>query len=178
MRLSKIITKTGDDGTTGLVKGRVDKDSPRITAIGDVDELNSVIGVVLSHYVPVRQTDWLYEIQHDLFDLGGELAMPGTELLSTSDVKWLENITQEMNNELPPLKDFVLPGGGMTATFCHLARSVCRRAERSLVRLGRDEEITQTSRQYLNRLSDFLFVLARYLSEDGEVLWRHRNVEI
>jgi cob(I)alamin adenosyltransferase len=180
-RLTRITTRTGDDGTTGLATGtRVSKDSVRIEVMGDVDELNSVLGMVLAHALPRAQANWLLEIQHDLFDLGGELAMPGVSLLPDDRVAWLEERLEELNAGLPPLREFILPGGGPAATACHLARAVSRRAERHLVRLAREEEdVTAGSRQYLNRLSDLLFVLARFLSReagDGEVFWKSRRL--
>ena len=178
-RLTRITTRTGDDGTTGLATGpRVPKDSVRIEVMGDVDELNSVLGMVLSSAIPRAQAGWLLEIQHDLFDVGGELAMPGESLLPDDRVAWLEDRLEEMNANLPPLREFILPGGGPAATSCHLARAVSRRAERHLVRLAREEKVTTAARQYLNRLSDLLFVLARFLAReagDGEVFWRNRQ---
>jgi len=179
-RLTRITTRTGDDGTTGLATGaRLSKDSARIEVMGDVDELNSVLGMVLAHALPRTQANWLLDIQHDLFDLGGELAMPGQALLPEDRVAWLEERLGELNAGLPPLKEFILPGGGPAATACHLARAVSRRAERHLVRLAREEEVTTIARQYLNRLSDLLFVLARVLAReagDGEVFWRSRRL--
>lgn len=179
-RLTRITTRTGDDGTTGLATGaRLPKDSTRVEVMGDVDELNSVLGMVLGHAIPRAQSNWLLEIQHDLFDLGGELAMPGESLLPEERVLWLEERLEEMNAGLPPLKEFILPGGGPAATTCHLARAVSRRAERHLVRLARDEPVTTAARQYLNRLSDLLFVVARVLAReagDGEVFWRSRRL--
>jgi cob(I)alamin adenosyltransferase len=179
-RLTRITTRTGDDGTTGLATGtRLPKDSARIEAMGDVDELNSILGMVLAHAMPRAQSNWLLDIQHDLFDLGGELAMPGESLLPEDRVVWLEERLEELNAGLPPLREFILPGGGPAATACHLARTVSRRAERHLVRLAREEEVTTVARQYLNRLSDLLFVLARFLAReagDGEVFWRSRRL--
>jgi len=179
-RLSRIITRTGDDGSTGLATGaRLPKDSARIEVMGDVDELNSVLGMLLAHPIPEPQANWLLEIQHDLFDLGGELALPETALLPAERILWLEEQVETMNADLPALKEFILPGGGPAATVCHLARAVARRAERHLVRLARDEPVTEPARHYLNRLSDLLFVLARVLAReagDGEVFWRSRKV--
>jgi cob(I)alamin adenosyltransferase len=175
-RLTRIYTRTGDDGTTGLATGgRVAKDSGRVKAMGDVDELNSVIGVLLAHEVPEAHRSCLLEIQHDLFDLGGELAMPGESLLDDGRVEWLEARLDELNDALPPLREFILPGGGMPGALCHSARAICRRAERSLVSLAREEPISLAARRYLNRLSDLLFVLARCLAREsgvGEVFWK------
>jgi cob(I)alamin adenosyltransferase len=175
-RLSDIVTRTGDDGSTGLGDGsRVAKDSPRIQALGDVDELNSVIGVLLADQPPQPMAQWLAEIQHDLFDLGSELAVPGYSALTDSHVQALEGLVAFMNEELGPLKEFILPGGLRTAALAHQARAICRRAERSIVALAREETLSQPLRRYLNRLSDFLFVLARYLNREGgvpDVLWK------
>jgi cob(I)alamin adenosyltransferase len=174
-RLSKIYTRTGDQGSTGLGDGtRVEKDSVRVAAYGTVDELNSVIGLLLSNTLadPVRRK--LEEIQHDLFDLGGELCIPGHTVINAQQVTALETYLDELNEQLPPLEDFILPGGGPGAAACHLARAVCRRAERSVVTLARNESVSSESLAYLNRLSDLLFVMARVLAraEGGsEVLW-------
>ncbi len=176
-RLSKIYTRTGDKGTTGLGDGtRVAKDSLRVEVMGECDELNSVIGMILAH--PVRETirDVLSEVQHKLFDLGGELCMPGYAAIAEADVTRLEADLDGFNEELPPLKEFILPGGGPAAAACHLARTVCRRAERHMVHLGREETINPAGQAYLNRLSDLLFVLGRVLARDeggSEVLWRN-----
>ena len=179
-RLTRITTRTGDDGSTGLATGtRLPKDSARIEVMGDVDELNSVLGMVLANAIPRPQKNWLLEIQHDLFDLGGELAMPGESLLPDDRVAWLEERLEEMNAGLPPLQEFILPGGGQAATVCHLARAVSRRAERHLVHLARNEAVTEAARQYMNRLSDLLFVMARVLAReagDGELFWQSRRV--
>ena len=178
-RLSKIYTKTGDDGTTGLGDGtRVAKDSARVAAYGTVDELNSAIGVVLAQEItaPVRET--LTQAQHDLFDLGGELCIPGMAMVDDADVERLETTLDGFNADLPALKDFILPGGGMAAACCHVARTVCRRAEREVVTLSRQESVRPEAIRYLNRLSDLLFVLARVLaraSGHGEVLWQHER---
>lgn len=178
-RLSKIYTRTGDNGTTGLGDGsRIDKDAARIEAIGDIDELNSCIGLLcceLANTDPL-QAD-LYEVQQNLFNLGGELAVPGYALIAETHILELERLLDRLNADLPPLTDFILPGGNSAASFCHLARSVCRRAERRLVTLARDSEVRAPCQSYLNRLSDLLFVAARVLARrDGgqEVLWRHR----
>ena len=175
-RLTKIYTRTGDDGTTGLTGGgRIAKDHPRVEAMGAVDELNSALGVLLTESLDagVRQT--LLKVQHQLFDLGGELSMPGETLVHGSDVKALEKALDHYNADLPPLKDFILPGGGRAGAYCHIARGICRRAERRMVTLGAAEQLSPGARQYLNRLSDLLFVLARVLNRDSghpDVLWQ------
>lgn len=176
-RLSRIYTRTGDDGTTGLGSGgRIAKDSARMEAIGAVDELNSWIGMTLACKLTTAVEVCLERIQHELFDLGGELSMPGTSLLPAAFVEQLESDLDGFNKDLPPLKEFILPGGSESAARCHLARTVCRRAERALVSLSAQEEINPVSLRYLNRLSDLLFVLARVLAraEGGaEVTWVH-----
>jgi cob(I)alamin adenosyltransferase len=176
-RLSKIYTRTGDKGTTGLGDGsRVEKDNLRVEAFGTVDELNSTVGLVLTEKLPVSVRSILNRVQHELFDLGGELCIPGTSLIPDSYVKGLEVDLDLLNADLPPLKDFILPGGSESAARCHLARTVCRRAERLVVALARDEDVNPETVRYLNRLSDFLFVAARVLARaDGgsEVLWVH-----
>ena len=178
-RLSKIYTKTGDDGTTGLGDGkRVAKDSARVAAYGTVDELNSAIGVVLAQEIPAPVRETLTQAQHDLFDLGGELCIPGMAMVDDADVERLETALDGFNADLPALKDFILPGGGMAAACCHVARTVCRRAEREVVSLSRQESVRPEAIRYLNRLSDLLFVLARVLaraSGHGEVLWQHER---
>ena len=178
-RLSKIYTKTGDDGTTGLGDGtRVAKDSARVAAYGTVDELNSSIGIVLAQEIPAPIREALTQIQHDLFDLGGELCIPGMAMVHEADVERLEQTLDGFNADLPALKDFILPGGGMAAACCHLARTVCRRAEREVVTLSRSESVRPEAVRYLNRLSDLLFVLSRVLaraSGHGEVLWQHER---
>lgn len=178
-RLTKIYTRTGDDGTTGLGTGeRVDKDSPRVEAYGTVDELNCWLGMVLEDQglpSPVRSA--LGEIQHRLFDLGGELAVPGRNVIQPDDTRALEELLDQFNADLPPLKDFVLPGGSPGASACHLARAVCRRAERRLLTLQRREVVNAESLRYLNRLSDLLFVVSRVLARSGggtEILWQPR----
>ena len=174
-RLSKIYTRTGDQGTTGLADGsRVDKDSLRVATMGDVDELNCHIGNILLHDLDATTVDCLTDIQHALFDIGGELAIPGHSAVNEDYVSRLEDSLDAWNSDLPPLKEFILPGGGAAAIACHLARTVCRRAERSMVALARDEEINAHARRYLNRLSDLLFVLARVLARQGagEVYWQ------
>jgi cob(I)alamin adenosyltransferase len=178
-RLSKIYTKTGDDGTTGLGDGtRVAKDSARVAAYGTVDELNSSIGIVLAQEIPAPIREALTQIQHDLFDLGGELCIPGMAMVHEADVERLEQTLDGFNADLPALKDFILPGGGMAAACCHLSRTVCRRAEREVVTLSRSETVRPEAVRYLNRLSDLLFVLSRVLaraSGHGEVLWQHER---
>ncbi len=177
-RLSKIYTRTGDAGSTGLGDGtRVEKDSPRVEAMGDVDELNCHIALILASQPPEAVRSVLIDIQHALFDLGGELAVPGVNTLNESSVTQLEAVLDGFNRELPQLKDFILPGGGSTAVAAHIARSVCRRAERCLLSLSRDEDVNEHSRKYLNRLSDLLFVLARVLAvgDGGEVYWDPRR---
>ena len=177
-RLSRIYTRTGDDGTTGLGDGsRVPKDSLRVEAFGSVDELNSAIGVLLATPgIPPGVSASLTEMQHELFDLGGELCIPGHRAIKAEHVARLERSLDEFNDALPPLKEFILPGGGPAAAACHLARAIARRAERRTWTLARSEKVSPELAQYLNRLSDLLFVLARVLArhEQGvEVLWRH-----
>ena len=178
-RLSKIYTRTGDAGTTGLGDGsRVSKNAPRIAAMGDVDELNSVIGLLLCEELPSDVRSALTDIQHDLFDLGGELCIPGSQLLATGQPARLEEILDGWNTQLQPLKEFILPGGTRAAALAHLARTVCRRAERQVVALAATEVVVDTSRQYLNRLTDLLFVLGRWLNLSaghGDVLWQRRK---
>jgi len=181
-RLSKIYTRTGDKGSTGLGDGsRVDKDSLRVEAYGTTDELNSVIGMVLSEGVATEPLKhWLLEIQHDLFDLGAELCVPGHTVLTEAFVERLETQIDAMNAELPYLKEFILPGGNRAATSCHLARTICRRAERRVLTLSKTETINEWGLKYLNRLSDFLFVAARVLARaDGgeEVMWNRKRFE-
>jgi len=175
-RLSKIYTRTGDAGTTGLGDGsRVAKDSLRIHALGEVDELNSVIGLLLCEDLPAPTREALTGIQHDLFDLGGELCIPGFNNVTEAQVKRLEDLLDGYNADLPPLKDFILPGGAKSAAVAHLARTVCRRAERSVVTLASAEPVSDLVRQYLNRLSDLLFVLGRVLNRHAggtDVLWQ------
>jgi cob(I)alamin adenosyltransferase len=177
-RLSKIYTRTGDDGTTGLGDGgRVSKDSARVEAYGTVDELNSSIGVLLATpEIPPGVVACLTEVQHELFDLGGELCLPGHHIITAAHVTRLEKSLDEFNDTLPPLKEFILPGGGPAAAACHLARAIARRAERRVWTLAKAESVSPEVAKYLNRLSDLLFVLARVLArhERGvEVLWRH-----
>ena len=176
-RLSKIYTRTGDDGTTGLGDGsRVAKDSARVTAYGTVDEANSAIGLVLACDLPGPVRERLLAVQHQLFDLGGELCIPGHAAIFDADIEGLERALDSFNADLPALKDFVLPGGGLAAAHCHLARTICRRAERETVTLARHDSVRPEAIRYLNRLSDLLFVVARVLARDqghGEVLWNH-----
>ena len=179
-RLSKIYTRTGDDGSTGLGDGtRVGKDSARVTAYGTVDEANSAIGVLLA--VPSVADDiraLLTTVQHQLFDLGGELCIPGHAAIHAADIDALEQQLDRYNDDLPPLKDFILPAGGEGAARCHLARTIVRRAERETVALARVEDIRAEAVRYLNRLSDLLFVLSRVLARaggHGEVLWNHER---
>lgn len=175
-RLSKIYTRTGDAGTTGLGDGsRVAKDAPRIAALGDVDELNAVVGLLLCEDLPPEVRTLLTGIQHDLFDLGGELAVPGGAFLKDTQPARLEQAIDRFNGELEPLKEFILPGGTRAAALAHHARTVCRRAERAVVALAQIETVSVAARQYLNRLSDLLFVLARWLNKHagcGDVLWQ------
>lgn len=177
-RLSKIYTRTGDGGVTGLGDGsRTPKDSQRIEAIGSLDELNSAIGIVTSHPIKDEVHGVLLEIQHDLFDLGGELAMPGYTLFPEGSTPRLEGLIDGFNAELPPLKEFILPGGSPAVAACHMARTLCRRAERRVLTLSRNEQINADSVRYLNRLSDLLFVLCRVLArgEGGKEIYWDRN---
>ena len=177
-RLSKIYTRTGDDGTTGLGDGsRTPKDSLRVEAYGTVDELNSVIGMLLAvPNLPAAVTECLTQVQHELFDLGGELCLPGQRVIAAEHITRLETALDGFNDPLPPLKEFILPGGGPAAAICHLARTVARRAERRAWTLAKAESVNPEAAKYLNRLSDLLFVLARVLARHergAEVLWRH-----
>ena len=178
-RLSKITTRTGDSGETGLGDGsRVPKDHARVAALGELDELNSALGVVLAENVPGELRAALGEVQNDLLDLGGELSIPGHALLKVERVAFLEQQTELHNRDLPPLKEFVLPGGTRAAAAAHLARTVCRRAERSVVALARKSKVSESARRYLNRLSDLLFVAGRALNRAagvGDVQWRHQR---
>jgi cob(I)alamin adenosyltransferase len=175
-RLSKIYTRTGDAGTTGLGDGsRVGKDGPRIAALGEVDEVNAVIGVLLCEELPAEVRELLTGVQNDLFDLGGELSVPGGAFLKATQPARLEAAIDRYNGELAPLKEFILPGGTRAAALTHQARTVCRRAERAVVALAQGEAVSEPARQYLNRLSDLLFVLARWLNKAagrGDVLWQ------
>ena len=178
-RLSKIATRTGDAGETGLGDGsRVSKATPRIQALGDIDELNSSLGVLLAEELPAPLREALLEVQHALFDLGGEVSIPGHRLLGEPQVARLDEWLEEWNRDLAPLKEFILPGGTRAAAAAHLARTVCRRAERSLVALGAGERVAEAPRRYLNRLSDLLFVAGRLLNQaagSGDVQWRHER---
>ena len=179
-RLSKIYTRTGDDGTTGLGDGsRIEKDARRVEAYGTVDEANSAIGMVLAESsLSDAIRDCLTDVQHDLFELGGELCIPGHSAVDDSFVERLETALDGFNEDLPPLKDFILPGGGRAASACHLARTIVRRAERRVTTLSRDEIVRPECIRYLNRLSDLLFVVARVLAraESGqEVLWNRER---
>jgi cob(I)alamin adenosyltransferase len=179
-RLSKIYTRTGDDGTTGLGDGsRVPKDDPRVEAYGCVDEVNSAIGVLMAvPRLPADVAALLTRVQHELFDLGGELCIPGHRAIGAPQVLALESALDAFNDRLPPLKEFILPGGGPAAAACHLARAICRRAERRAWTLARAQEVAPEALKYLNRLSDLLFVLARVLArheDGGEVLWKHER---
>jgi cob(I)alamin adenosyltransferase len=181
-RLTKLYTKTGDDGTTGLGDGsRTTKDSARIEAVGTIDELNSWIGLLLAELPADEQLiEPLTDIQHRLFDLGGELAVPGFQLIQAEMVSDLEALCDQLNEELPPLKEFILPGGSKSAGLCHMARSVARRAERIIVTLSKEETVGDDLKRYINRLSDVLFVMARQLARrDGgqEVFWKSRRTQ-
>jgi len=178
-RLTKIYTRTGDAGETGLGDGsRVPKDSRRVHALGEVDELNSAIGLLLAEELPAGVRTALVGIQHDLFDLGGEVCIPGHTSMGESQVSRLEALLDDYNRDLPPLKEFILPGGTRAAGLAHLARTICRRAERALVTLARAEPVGTAARKYLNRLSDLLFVLGRVLNRSGggsDVLWQREQ---
>ena len=175
-RLSKIVTRTGDAGTTGLGDGsRTTKDSLRIDAIGEVDELNSNLGLLLCEELPEAVRGALLDIQHDLFDLGGELCLPGMAIIKDAQVARLEELADVFNHDLSRLKEFILPGGTRPAALAHVCRTVCRRAERSLVRLHGAEPLSDAARRYVNRLSDLLFILGRTLNRAGgrgDVLWQ------
>ena len=178
-RLSKIVTRTGDTGTTGLGDGsRVSKASPRIAAIGAVDELNSTLGVVLAEELPGAIAQCLVDVQHDLFDLGGELSIPGHDVIGEQHIARIEAAVEAFNAELTPLKEFILPGGTRAAALAHVARTVCRRAERILIEAAGSEPVSDRSRIYLNRLSDLLFVLARAINRRAatpDVLWQKQR---
>ena len=175
-RLSKIYTRTGDKGDTGLGDGsRVEKDHVRVEAFGTVDELNSIIGMILAHDIPEAISNCFNKVQHHLFDLGGELCIPGHTALDDTYITYLESTLDGFNENLPNLKEFILPSGGHATSTCHLARTVCRRAERRVVTLSKKDKVTPHTISYLNRLSDLLFVVARVLArhENGsEVLWQ------
>ncbi len=177
-RLTKIYTRTGDAGDTGRADGsRVRKDDALIHAQGDIDELNSFIGLLISGLGGSQLLDVLHRVQHDLFNIGAELSI-AQQYITESDVGFLEQSLDRYNSDLPPLKEFILPGGGETAALCHVARAVCRRAERSLVALNNQTVIGADLLAYVNRLSDLLFVLARVITReagDREVLWRPKG---
>ena len=183
-RLTQIATRTGDNGTTGLGdNSRVSKNSLRVHAMGEVDELNSNIGVLLCEAMPADVASLLVEIQHQLFNLGGELSIPGYELLKPDAVLALDNALARHNEKLPKLQEFILPAGTRAAALAHVCRTVARRAERALVALGNEEALKDVPRQYLNRLSDLMFVLARVLNrhrQDGtigdDVYWRSERL--
>lgn len=179
-RLSKIVTRTGDAGTTGLGDGsRVAKDAARIDAIGAVDELNSSIGVLLAEPLPDDVAACLVDVQHDLFDLGGELSIPGYEAVREDHVMRLEERVEHFNATLAPLKEFVLPGGTRAAALAHVARTVCRRAERAIVHLGHSDAVSEPARRYVNRLSDLLFVIARAINQRAgraDVMWQKGRI--
>lgn len=179
-RLSKIYTRTGDNGTTGLGDGsRVAKDHLRVETFGTVDELNCIIGMIAA-YAPGEPFDaQLQKIQHSLFDLGGELCIPGRVAIEAAEVQQLEQWLDALNDNLAPLKEFILPGGTPMAAVCHLGRTVCRRAERLMVGLAREEAVNPVSMRYINRLSDFLFVMARALNQQAgrpDILWQPKSV--
>jgi len=175
-RLSKIYTRTGDGGTTGLGDGsRTDKYSLRMEAIGEIDELNCNLGLLLSEDLRPDMHALLMDIQHDLFDLGGELSIPDSEFIAAAAVTKLEDGIDRYNDELPPLKEFVLPGGSRAAAVAHLCRAVCRRAERRMVALAAHESVSPHAAKFVNRLSDLMFVIARIVARDsgaGEVMWQ------
>ena len=175
-RLSKIYTRTGDQGKTGLADGsRVDKFHFRIESLGNIDELNSIIGIVLTENMPDDKKAILERVQHDLFDIGGELSIPNHIVITDKKINFLESSLDEMNNELQPLKEFILPGGSKISSYCHLARTVCRRVERDLFKLAQTDKVNEASLKYINRLSDMLFVLARFLNKINhlnDIFWK------
>jgi cob(I)alamin adenosyltransferase len=175
-RLTKIYTRTGDQGKTGLANGsRVDKFHARIESLGNIDELNSIIGILLTEKLPSDKKAILERIQHDLFDIGGELSIPNHTKIDDKKIDFLENSLDDMNNELQPLKEFILPGGSKTSSYCHLARTVCRRVERNLFKLAQTDKVNEASLKYINRLSDTLFVLARFLNKINQfddIFWK------
>ena len=178
-RLTKIYTRTGDSGETGLGDGsRIAKTAPRVEAMGNADELNSVLGILIVEPLPETISDCLINVQHTLFDIGGELSIPGHTLVKSDRVVYLEQTLDQLNKDLKPLKDFILPGGTRSAAYCHLARSVCRRLERSLFSVGDQQSVSTVTQQYVNRLSDLLFVIARTLNQEADepdVLWNHER---
>ena len=175
-RLSKIYTRTGDQGKTGLGDGsRIDKFHSRIESLGNIDELNSIIGIVLTENMPDDKKAILERVQHDLFDIGGELSIPNHIVITDKKINFLESSLDEMNNELQPLKEFILPGGSKISSYCHLARTVCRRVERDLFKLAQTDKVNEASLKYINRLSDMLFVLARFLNKINhlnDIFWK------
>jgi len=175
-RLTKIYTRTGDQGKTGLADGsRVDKFHARIESLGNIDELSSIIGILLTEKLPIDKKAILERIQHDLFDIGGELSIPNHTKIDDKKIDFLENSLDDMNNELQPLKEFILPGGSKTSSYCHLARTVCRRVERNLFKLAQTDKVNEASLKYINRLSDTLFVLARFLNKINQfddIFWK------
>ena len=178
-RLSKIYTRTGDAGTTGLGDGsRIAKTNPRMHAIGEVDELNCTIGLMLTESMRAGLADLFLDIQHDLFDLGGELSIPASTFIHEAAVAKLEQAIDLYNEDLPPLKEFVLPGGSRGAALTHMARAVCRRVERAVLGLAAEEAVNPQTTMFLNRLSDLLFVAARVIARDsgaGEVMWSRKR---
>ncbi len=180
-RLSAIATRTGDNGTTGLGNNqRVSKNSLRVHAMGEVDELNSHIGVLLCEDMPVAVRELLVEVQHQLFNLGGELSIPGFELLKAEALLVLDQALEDHNESLPKLQEFILPAGTRAAALAHVCRTVARRAERHVVALGQEEALNETPRQYLNRLSDLMFVLARVLNRmngGDDVYWKSERMK-
>jgi cob(I)alamin adenosyltransferase len=177
-RLSKIYTKTGDSGTTGLGDGsRISKDSLRINAIGEIDELNCNLGLLLNHKLREDMRLLIFDIQHDLFDIGGELSIPNSRFITEDAVTKIESAIDLYNEELPPLKEFILPGGSPSASAAHVCRAICRRVERVVFKANPVDSINPYLISYINRLSDFLFVAARILSRDsgtGEVMWQRK----
>jgi cob(I)alamin adenosyltransferase len=177
-RLTKIYTRTGDQGTTGMADGsRIDKDDMLVQAIGDIDELNSQLAVLVCH-LPVMFRESVTTIQNELFNVGAELTM-GKAMITKEDINWLEHSLDELNQSLSPLKEFILPGGGLAASHCHVARAVCRRAERTLVSLNKGRSINDNLKAYVNRLSDYLFVLSRSISKEAgedEVYWQSGRI--
>lgn len=179
-RITKIYTRTGDNGDTGLADGtRLRKDHPRIIAMGDIDELNSAIGIVRCQPLPENIDHILLRIQHQLFEIGGELAIPGHECINNEHILQLERHIDQLNEPLPPLKEFILPGGSPASAHCHLARAICRRAERQLIALNQVEPCSEFSLHYLNRLSDLLFVMCRTINKAtdySDVYWQSKKL--
>ena len=175
-RLTKIYTRTGDQGKTGLADGsRVDKFHARIESLGNIDELNSIIGIILTETLPDDKKIILEKVQHDLFDIGGELSIPNHIKIDDKKIDFIESSLDDMNHELRPLKEFILPGGSKASSYCHLARTVCRRSERSLFSLAQTDKVNEASLKYINRLSDMLFVLARFLNkinQHNDIFWK------